>query len=181
MSVSDSIPRRYAPPQLDGVRLRFSSQKPKLCFQYVYTDEWDAHKARRGTVYQQIVGRSNPLETPSGNEWLVERQPNAIEVFSQQEISIIIDERARDDLLGNVRHLDIRRSKRLGLQTTFYWGISDRSFFTRLTNAMMQGKVIHFQLNLKDTDEIFGNLKKEQKDERYGSLLLPVTRITVNV
>lgn len=181
MSTSDSIPRRYSPPSLGGVRLRFSSQKPRLCFQYVSTDEWDAFNGRRRIVSQQIIGRSNPVERPTGNEWLIERQPNAIEVFSQQEVSIIIDERARDDSLSNGKHLDIRRSKRLGVQSAFYWGVSDRSFFTRIASAVMQGEVIRFQLHLQDGDEVFTNFLREKQEESYGSVLLPIARITVSV
>ena len=91
---SDLVPRQYAANWHDGVRLRFTCQLPHLYFEYITTDKWDEHSNRPRTVNQRILGRSKPIQSAGGSEWLIERQPNAIEFFSNQEISLVINEQA---------------------------------------------------------------------------------------
>ena len=91
---SDLVPRQYAANWHDWVRLLFTCQLPHLYFEYITTDKWDEHSNRPRTVNQRILGRSKPIQSAGGSEWLIERQPNAIEFFSNQEISLVINEQA---------------------------------------------------------------------------------------
>jgi len=90
-------------------------------------------------------------------ERIYERQPFANKLFEPQKFFIHIKEEPREDVPASLRPhgLSIYYDRTKKCHTTFRWKVSDRSFFTRLLNAINSGKTFTFVVFLREKDEFF--------------------------
>ncbi len=156
-SESDSFNSRS--DYFQSVRLAFRIQPEDVYFLFKSEPADLNHRLLSESKLEQVIQGYSQFICGKEilGERISERQPFTNTVFNEKKFFIHIKEEPKDERLPKLRphSLSVYYNYKKECKITFHWKISDRSFFTRLLNAVAVNKTLTVVLFLQKMDDFF--------------------------